>query len=93
MMSGERPAVTVGLDQHGLRGRTARIYDPDSDFVIDDSLVPAEFTDGTPAYHGQYVKIADDTPNLYGALTVYKPGEPNKTVTLQHFNLAVAVED
>jgi hypothetical protein len=93
MTSGERPAMTVGLNQDGLRDRTARIYDPDSDFVIDDNLVPAEFTDGTAAYHGQYVKIADDTPNLYGALTVYKPGEPDNTVLLQHYNLAVAIDE
>lgn len=88
-MSQERRAVTVGLSQDGLRGRKARIYDPDSDFVIDDNLVPAEFTDGTPAVHGQYVVIADDTPNVYGALTVHKPGEPNNTVTLAHYLLAV----
>lgn len=92
-MSREKPAVTVSLSQDGLRGRTARVNDPGSDFIIDDNLVPAEFTDGTPAYHGQYVVIADDTPNVFGALTVHKPGEPNNTVTLQHYLLAVAVAD
>jgi hypothetical protein len=85
-MSREEPAVTVG--QNGLRGRTARSYDPGSEFIIDDHLASAEFTDGTPAYHGQYVVIADDTPNV-GALTVHKPGEPNNTLTLQHYLLAV----
>jgi hypothetical protein len=91
-MSNEKPAVTVGLLQDGLRGRTARIYDPGSDMVIDDSLVPAEFSDGTIARHGQYVVIADDTPNVFGALKVHKPGEPQNTVTLQHYLLAVPIE-
>ena len=88
----EKPAMTVGLNQDGLRGQPAHIYDPDNDFVVDDSLVPAEFTDGTPACHGQDVVIADDTPNVYGALIIYKPGEPNNTVTLPHYLLAVPTQ-
>jgi hypothetical protein len=91
-MPNENPAATVGLLQDGLRGRTARIYDPGSDVVVDDSLVPAEFSDGTIAHHGQYVVIADDTPNVFGALRVHKPGGPQNTVTLQHYLLAVPIE-
>jgi hypothetical protein len=91
-MSEEMPAVTISLNQDGLRGQIARIYDPANDFVIDDDLMPAEFSDGTPARHGQYVVILEDTPNIYGALTVHKPGEPSSTVTLQHYLLAVPVE-
>lgn len=91
-MSGEKPAVTVALEQDGLRGRTARIYDPGSDFVVDDSLVPAQYTDGSKVEHGQYVIIADDEPNVFGALRVHKPGQPDNSVVLQHYLLAVAAD-
>jgi hypothetical protein len=43
------PEVQVRLDQDGLGGRTARIHDPGRKIVIDDDLVPAEFSDGTTA--------------------------------------------
>ena len=86
-MSDHTSSVIVGLSQHGLRGRPARIYDPDSRIVIDDYLLPAEFSDGTMAYHDQDVVIADDAPNVYGALAVYKPGEPHHTVMLHHTQL------
>jgi hypothetical protein len=91
-MTGEKPAVTVGLLQEGLRGRTARVYDPGNEMIIDDSLMPAEYTDGTIVVHGQYVVIADDQPNVFGALRVHKPGEPGNSVVLQHYLLAVAAD-
>jgi len=91
-MTGEKPAVTVGLQQDGLRGRTARVYDPGNDVIVDDNLVPAEYTDGSDVRHGQYVIIADDEPNVFGALTVHKPGEPANRVVLQHYLLAVAAD-
>ncbi len=91
-MTGEKPAVTIGRLQEGLRGRTARVYHPDGDLVLDDDLAPAEYTDGSDVRHGQYVIIADDEPNIFGALTVHKPGEPANRVVLQHYLLAVAAD-
>jgi hypothetical protein len=88
----EQPAVTVGALQDGLRGQLARIYQPDGGLVIDDSLVPAEFTDGVLARHGDYVVIIDDEPNIFGALRVHRPGHPDDNLILQHFQLAVPVE-
>lgn len=78
--------VPIRLEQRGLRGRRARINDPGS-LVVDDYLLPAEFRDGTSAYHGQEVVIADDTPNVYGALAVHQPGRPDDTIMLHHTQL------
>jgi hypothetical protein len=80
--------VQVGLEQEGLRGRSALIYDT-SGLIVDDYLVPAEFSDGTAAYHGQEVVIADDTPNVYGALAVHRPGKQGDTLMLHHTQLTV----
>jgi hypothetical protein len=83
--------VPVRLDQTGLRDRLARIHDPsDCGFVIDDYLLPAEFSDGTLAHHGQDVVIADDTPNVFGALAVHRPGLPGDVVMLHHTQLMLS---